>query len=149
MASFNRNVAWRIVFQAVSADKHPARRLRRGGFEATTVLEAFRPSQARHGTSPSDWRTGCLTSIDFADRRWAGLISLLRTRGENVSQHSFALGRFQARASCHLIDQPRPLLRAVAGYCRQGVAFNATVNKKSTTFAQHRDITMLAFARLC
>jgi len=26
------------------------------------------------------------------------------------------------------------------------VAFNATVNKKSTTFAQHRDITTLTFA---
>jgi hypothetical protein len=78
-----------------------------------------------------------------------GLISLLRTHGENVSQHSFALGRFQARASCHLIDQPWPLLRAVAGYCREGVAFDATVNKKNTTFAQHRDITALAFASLC
>jgi len=24
----------------------------------------WRPSQARHGTSPSDWRTRCLTSIN-------------------------------------------------------------------------------------
>jgi hypothetical protein len=28
----------------------------------TDRLEACRPGQARHGTSPSDWRTGCLTS---------------------------------------------------------------------------------------
>jgi len=58
VASFNRNVAWRIVFQAVSADKHPARRLRRGGFEATTVLEAFRPESG----SPRD------ESVRLADR---------------------------------------------------------------------------------
>src|SRR6266566_4671374 len=30
--------------------------------EKTGRLKACRPGQARHGTSPSDWRTGCLTS---------------------------------------------------------------------------------------
>ena len=82
MASFNRNVAWRIGFQAVSADEHLACRLPRGAFKPTTGWKPFGPSQARHGTSPSDWRTGCLTSIDFADRRWADRFSIAYARRE-------------------------------------------------------------------
>ena len=52
----------------------------------TDRLEACRPGQARHGTSPSDWRTGCLTSEASLPGRFC--FARIRLEGRALSGQS-------------------------------------------------------------
>ena len=69
------------------------------------------------------------------------------SHSENVGNDSFALGWFQTRPMRHAVHDVWPIFNSVMPENRQRVTFDAAVNKKRATFAQHHKISMLPLSR--